>query len=264
MMNQRNQRRLTESEMVAFAPSIASQVAIPGVSSKYSFLSTLQIAGMMKDLGWYPVQVQEQRANKIERRGFQKHLIRFQHDSLQLGDEFIQAILFNSHDRSCAYRFDMGVYRLVCSNGMVVGDSFQSFRVKHIAISSEKVMEASYRILDEAPAVIQQIGEMKKIDLTNQEKTIFAESAMELFVDDNEKFPFDPNLLLKPKRYNDAGDTLWQTLNVIQENVIKGGTRFYDAEARKMKKTRKVAAIDKNYKLNKALYTLAEKMAELK
>ena len=55
--------------------------------------------------------------------------------------------------------------------------------------------------------------------------------------------------------------------NVVQENIIKGGIHGYrtDDHGRICRaKSRGVKAIDQNVKLNRALWTLAEKMAELK
>jgi len=60
-------------------------------------------------------------------------------------------------------------------------------------------------------------------------------------------------------------------LNVVQENVIKGGLHGIaittDERGRRQRRnvtTRTVNGIDQDVKLNRALWTLAEKMAELK
>ena len=45
---------------------------------------------------------------------------------------------------------------------------------------------------------------------------------------------------------------------------MKGGIRGYNKEKRRAITTRAVKSIDRNVKLNKALWTLTEKMAELK
>jgi translation initiation factor 1 (eIF-1/SUI1) len=64
---------------------------------------------------------------------------------------------------------------------------------------------------------------------------------------------------------------MWTTLNVVQENVIKGGLQGVaittDERGRRQRRnvtTRQVNGIDQDVKLNRALWTLAEKMAELK
>ena len=55
--------------------------------------------------------------------------------------------------------------------------------------------------------------------------------------------------------------------NVVQENAIRGGleARFRDEHGRlRRSRSRAVKGIDQDVKLNKALWTLSEKMAELK
>ncbi|MFZ8887334.1 MAG: DUF932 domain-containing protein, partial [Steroidobacteraceae bacterium] len=57
--------------------------------------------------------------------------------------------------------------------------------------------------------------------------------------------------------------TLWNTYNVIQENLLKGGQRGRATTGRRMT-TRPVTGIQQDVKLNRALWSLAEKMADLK
>jgi len=64
---------------------------------------------------------------------------------------------------------------------------------------------------------------------------------------------------------------LWHTLNVVQENVVRGGLHGMqhgvDPNGRKTFRrvtTREVRGIDQDVKLNRALWMLAERMAELK
>lgn len=99
---------------------------------------------MLREEGWNPVNVQEAGTRKDERKGFQKHLIRFRHPELVIGDEAIEAVLINSHDRSCAYQFLTGVFRFICSNGMIVGDTFERVSVRHVNFNPEEIIEASF------------------------------------------------------------------------------------------------------------------------
>lgn len=60
----------------------------------------------------------------------------------------------------------------------------------------------------------------------------------------------------------DGNRSLWTTLNVVQEAVIKGGVSARSESGRRTK-TRAVKAVDKNVKLNSALWKLTEAMAKL-
>ncbi len=75
------------------------------------------------------------------------------------------------------------------------------------------------------------------------------------------------------KRNADVGNDLWSVFNRIQENATQGGQRYYKAQtpsaennyrAERRMKTREVKGIDQNTRLNRELWALATKMAELK
>jgi len=107
------------------APSIFAPGPMQGVSDRYAFVPTARIVAGLRETNWVPVDVEEQRIRQEKRRGFQKHLLRFrlaaQIESL---DEWnIELVLVNSHDGGCAYRLHAGIYRRICSNGLVVQEN---------------------------------------------------------------------------------------------------------------------------------------------
>ena len=75
--------------------------------------------------------------------------------------------------------------------------------------------------------------------------------------------PVNEDQVLGLHRREDADQSLWTTLNVIQENVIRGGLRGRDARGRKVT-TRPVQGIDRNVQLNRGLWVLGEEMRKLK
>jgi hypothetical protein len=79
--------------------------------------------------------------------------------------------------------------------------------------------------------------------------------------------PVQPHQLLKEQRYDDKGNDLWTTFNVVQENTMRGGlkgiSRGGDGRLRRTT-TRSVKGLDRNIRQNQALWFLTEKMAELK
>ena len=62
------------------------------------------------------------------------------------------------------------------------------------------------------------------------------------------------------KRSDDAYDTLWHYFNTLQEYTIRGGLRYYDSEADEWKRTRKISAVDRTIKINKALWNSATEL----
>ena len=110
--------------------------------------------------------------------------------------------------------------------------------------------------------------EWKQIILTDEEQLILAEEALGLRYD--ESAPIQADKLLTVRRNADQGSDLWTVFNRVQENTTQGGFRYRtesvpgDASTTRRSRTREVKGIDQNTKLNRALFSLAAKMAELK
>lgn len=257
-------KNLTNQEILNLAPSIGAIHPHEKVSSKYTFIPTIQIVDMLRAENWRPVKVQQSGAWKAENQGFQKHLIRFQRPDLIVENEAVEIILLNSHNRSCAYQLMAGVFRFVCSNGMVVGDTFNRMSIRHISNPAEEVIEASYKVIKEAPVIAGSFKKMKKIGLDVAERETYASAALQLVYDDVKESPVSVQQILRPRRTADHEPDLWTTFNVVQENIIKGGLRGVSRKTGKRVTTRPVKSIDRDVKLNKALWTLTEKMKELK
>src|ERR1039458_9428004 len=106
------------------APSIFALGPMAGVSNRYAFVPTSRIVAGLREQNWMPVAADQQFIRKEERRGFQKHLIRFRRaEQMQTLDEWnVELVLVNSHDTGCAYQLHAGIYRRVCANGLVLSD----------------------------------------------------------------------------------------------------------------------------------------------
>jgi len=61
------------------APSIFAERPIEDVSDRYTFIPTISVVDVFRDNGWYPVEVKESRVRIDDKKGYQKHLIRFRH-----------------------------------------------------------------------------------------------------------------------------------------------------------------------------------------
>ena len=70
--------------------------------------------------------------------------------------------------------------------------------------------------------------------------------------------------MLQPRRYADNGTDLWKTFNRVQENLTKGIRGRVDRSTGQRTGSRGIKSIDGDVKLNRALWAMAEKMAELK
>src|SRR5438477_2672031 len=203
---------LPDDQLRALAPSVFAAQPVPGVSPRYSFVPTAQLVSRLREAGWAPVSAVEQRIKIEERRGFQKHLIRFQRRDVVpvKGDYTPELCLTNSHDPSSAYQLHAGLYRFICANGMFVADgsAFERISIRHAGFTPADVIEASFRILDQVPAITAGVEAFRARLLTGPESRVFATAALRLRYEDAQKAPVRPEKLLEARCYEDACDDL--------------------------------------------------------
>jgi hypothetical protein len=259
---------LSNDQIISIASSAGATNPIADVSERYSFVPTISVVDMLRDSGWLPVKAGESSVRKNDLRGYQQHYVRFTRSELMFKDESIQLILMNSHNKGCAFKLLAGVFRFVCANGMIVGDQYANFTHRHIGFNADKFLISAKSVADSAEQIAVRLDDFKTIDLEPNEQGIYAKAVHNLlYSDDLENAPIQANSLLETRRYEDDKNDLWSVFNKVQENVIKGGLRGSKIGAngrRKNVTTRPVKSIDRDKKLNQALWILTEEMAELK
>jgi hypothetical protein len=272
----RQQVPLTMEEIARRAPSALATRPYDAMSAKYTYVPTIEIINGMIASGFQPFAA-TQSVTRIEgKQAFTKHSIRFRHaevaQSLAVGDVIPEVVLINSHDGACAFRLIAGLYRLACSNGLLVAEAeIRSISIRHAGNILQDVVTGSQRLTEDAGKALGTVKKWQQLQLTDGERHAFATAAHTLrFADPEGKTttPITPDQLLVPRRREDIGNDLWRTFNVAQENVIAGGLSAIkrDENGRRVRRvsTRQIKGIDQDTNLNRALWTLGEKMAELK
>lgn len=257
---------LTNKQLIDIAPSIGATKPFKNVSDRYSFIPTIKAVNFLRDDNWQPIMAGESRCNDKEKEGFQKHMIRFTKQDFVVGKERMDLLLYNSHNKAAAFKLIAGIFSFVCSNGLVVSDKMAEFSHRHIGFSPNSFIDSAKIISDRMFEIAKVIDDWKTIEMSPDEKGVFAYAAHGLMYGDQEpkNVPIIPEQLLTARRWEDKknGDKLWNTYNIIQENMIKGGIK--GNKNGKKRKTRGIKQIDKDRKLNQALWILTKKMAELK
>jgi len=274
MMHQtRNSEPLTLEVIGQLAPSALAHHAHDSRSDRYAYIPTIGVIEAMQKAGFYAFDAKQCKSRDASKKEHTKHMIRFRHNSQMdaVGDCLPEVVLVNSHDGSSAYKLMAGIFRLVCSNGMIVADSMQdSISVRHSGNIIDQVIKGSNQLVANVPKTLDAVTRWSQLQLTEGEQAAFADAARTIRFGDAEgtvETPITAAQLLSPRRYYDAGNDLWKTFNRVQENVIRGGLRARGRDSqgrRRVFSARAVNGIDQDVKLNKALWQLAEKMAELK
>lgn len=227
---------------------------------KYSVVPTIDILDILAEEGWFPVAATENSRSK--NKGFQRHEVRLAREdgirSLKVGDELTEAVLTNSLDGTTKFTLNFGLYRPVCANGMIVCEAlFGGVQFKHMGLDINEVVDAVVNTTFTAPAVAGRVEAFKSTYLDVDDRRRFATEARNIRF--GETSEFDPQILLEARREADKGDDLWSVFNRVQENAIKGGIKDYTLK--KTRRTRPLANITQNQKVNKALFELADDFA---
>lgn len=268
---------LSYEQIAHFAPTVFANDRHFSRSERFQVIPTHELLSGLSKEGFVPVKVQVGGSRDEEKRAFTKHLIRLRRkDDLagapKVGDSHPEVVLLNAHDGTSSYQLHAGLFRLVCLNGLTVSDqSFGSVKVGHSGKGVlDKVIEGTYRVLDDAVAALEGAQELRGIELNRDEQRIFGEAALRLrFEEENLPRDITGNQVIRPRRSADAeGNNLWLTFNKAQENLIRGGLSYRHVNETTnrttYRDTRPVQSADGDLRLNRALWHLANEFAKLK
>jgi Domain of unknown function (DUF932) len=266
---------LGEDDLQRLAPSIFATEAHASRSERFQPIPTIEVLRGLEREGFSVVGAKQCITRLDDRRDYTKHMVRLRRlgedQNYKVGDTVFEIVLKNANDGSAAYDLLAGAFRIVCLNSLVTQtDDMESLRVRHSGDVQGKVIEGTYRVLDTAEQTLRAPQDWPQITLQREEREILADAAHTLRFGDaegNVETPIKAQQLLIPRRPEDQPQNLWNTFNVVQENCIRGGLSAMgrDANNRPRRTTsREVKGIDQDVKLNRALWTLANKMAELK
>ncbi|MHA7685500.1 DUF932 domain-containing protein [Cupriavidus sp. PET2-C1] len=260
----RSEFPLSDDQIRSVAPSIFAEAPHGSRSERYSYIPTVTVLDELRCEGFQPFMVCQTRVRQDDRREYTKHMIRLRHASQINGSEANEIILLNSHDGTSSYQMLAGMFRFVCQNGLVCGDTVADVRVPHKGDVAGQVIEGAYEVLRGFDRVQESREAMQAITLDVGESEVFAGAALALKYDDPEKpAPITASQVLMPRRLDDRRADLWSVFNRTQENLIKGGLSARAANGRRQR-TRPVQGIDSDIRLNRALWLLADGMRQLK
>lgn len=264
---------MSKDDIRVKAPYVfASQPTNPKVSAKYAFANTETVIDDLDAMGWKVVDCKQQRANKKSGiRSF--HMVVFQNPNVFIANEgkiecFPRIILTNSHDGFNSFKFMVGLFRLVCSNGLVIATKkFADISIRHVGYTKEELTRVVAKSLQVVEANIEIMNTMSHTVLTEQQKTDLAIAALRIR---DKKPEGDYNApaevvedILEPTREEDKGDSLWHVFNVLQEKIIKGNFNMLSKKnPKKKRKARAITGVARDLEINQNFFKVASEYAQ--
>lgn len=261
---------MTKDEMKTKAPYIfADKPTNGGVSERYTLASTETLIDDMAKLGWGVTDCKQQRANKRSNvRSF--HMVSFQNPDVYIEGEggnieaYPRVIITNSHDGFHSFKFMIGLYRLVCSNGLIIAtQEFANVSIRHINYEFEELRRIVAQAIEATRKNVEVMNAMQETTLTAEQKADFATKAVAIRkgVKAEDKMPKlteeDVEDILSPVRDEDKGDDLWSVYNVLQEKMMKGDFHFGKTKLGKNRKARPITGAAKDIEVNQKLFETA-------
>jgi hypothetical protein len=216
------------------------------IKTKEFYIPTIEVVTKLQDEGWEITGVNEQRGKN---RKIESNYVQLQHPDFAIKnskgkDEALASLtITNSCNGNKPLQLDMGVYRQVCSNGMVAFDrAAESEKIKHIQINYNNLEHFISNVTRKTSTILNEFEKLKHTDLSINDMRKLAYEAAQLRYNNLEDINIDD--LLSVNRIEDEGNDLWTVFNRIQENLIGD-----------------IANLNEDIKLNKQLFSLADQYA---
>jgi hypothetical protein len=251
-------RELSHEGLRNRAPAVFASSAHERMSARYTFIPTERVLTGLANVGFMPVdarQTQSRSASPLHGR----HIVRLRRrfETVELNDSVLEILFLNSHDGTSAYQLRVGIFRVVCTNGLIVSRSaFPTQRVAHRGNIVDEVVIGALQMTEQFESVAGQVEHMEQRRLPKEEQLQLAGRALELRFPQGVAAGLEPAQLLACRRQEDLGDDLWRVTNRIQENLIRGGLMRRTVTGRLMR-TRSITAIAQDVRINSGLWDLA-------
>lgn len=255
---------LSMSRAKEIAPAIFATEPAHYINTKrYNFVPTTEIIEKMEDNGWVLTEARQSKSKSDLRNNYGVHMIKFQNPEIEISDgsggvEGRPTMVFlNSHDGTRPLQAELGIFRLVCSNGLMIkSQDLGGFRERHTRLTNDGVKQLLGEKLELAETAVKKINQWSDVTMKAIDMRKFATDALLLRLNE-ERQPEEHEIfgILESRRSADNGNNLWHVYNRVQENLIKGGFNIGERQARAI--TNPIA----DMVLNQGLWQLAEQYA---
>jgi hypothetical protein len=250
-------RSLTLDDIRRMAPAVFAKEPDERTSETYTLIPTERVLVGLMQAGFIPVDARQTRARRSVEHA--RHMVRLRRrfETIQLRDSIPEVVFLNSHDGTSAYQLRVGLYRVVCTNGLIVSvGGFPSIRVAHRGDIVDEVVTGALEMTERFEFLAGQVERMEQRVLDYEEQLGLAEQAMALRYPEPAQSGMSASKLLTTRRPEDLDNSLWTILNRVQENLLRGGLSRHSASGRLLR-TRRITSIREDVRLNSGLWDLA-------
>jgi len=246
---------------------INTAISAISTSNKYKHQSSVELINIISNMGLEYQGASFGKPRKQENKGFQKHIMTFSNEDLRIDDHNqLTLLVTNSHDGTSSLKFDIGVFRAICANGLIAGDSFDSLKVMHKGNNfKSNVYNSISTILKNKSNIVDIITEAKNKELSLREIYDLYSKAVNFKVCGKDALKWDDQSF-NPRRNEDCNNDLYTVFNRIQEVLVKGGLQYAYVDRNnenelvlKRNTTKAIKGVDNLIKTNKFCWNLMEK-----
>jgi len=236
------------NKAIAFANTLDNNNIrnVQRIKQKEFYIPTLDIVTKLQDEGWQLSGVAEQRGKN---RKITSNYVQLQHPDFAVqnskgkNEAFTSITLSNSCNGSRPLQMSLGMFRQVCTNGLVRFDQHaETEKIKHIEVNARDLDRFVVSMNGKADKLLTEVNEMKHKGLSIEDMRKLAREAASLRYTNLDEINIDD--LFAVNRVEDESNDLWTVFNRIQENL-----------------THDVKNMNEDIRLNQQLFSLVENFA---
>lgn len=245
-------------------------------SDKYKGASSQDLIDAFEQVGFAVRSISKPLARIEENRAFNKHIIRLalKEDIERIKNKdfkasFPEIVIVNNNNNRGALQVMLGIFRLVCTNGMVMGTNFYSDSIRHTGDFYNNLFNSLTNASNNFYKIDSIIDQMKSKELTVDEavelRSALGYAYANAYLVNKNTVEYRIKSRFNPMRQADMSRDLWTVFNRYQEYYLRHGVSYSrldktiddngnDNGFRLINgTTRRVAGVDKTIKLNQML-----------
>ena len=192
-----------DAKTMTLPMSVENGVALQTLSPRYGFVDTAKVIEIFEANNYLVTQSNTLRPRKRDPRTV-RHLVRMRHadQALELNGVVPEVVMINAHDGSSSLKFMSGLFRLICSNGLIVqsAELAPPVVIRHNVNAMESALKAAEQVLQKSIAATERISVFQQKILSPAAQLEFATRANQLWTG-----RVRPEALLEMRRSEDAG-----------------------------------------------------------